>query len=77
MKMTKNYNNIYLKNNINNSNKKSRAEYIYIKKDKTGQKKEVKFITKYISTIDIPYAKYTLKWAGFRYKRGEQNCFLI
>ena len=59
--MINNYNNIYLKNSANNTQKKSIAEYIYIKNDKFGQKKEKKFTSKYISTIDIPYAKYSLK----------------
>lgn len=61
MKTTKNYNNIYVKNSMNSSNKKSIAEYIYVKKDKSGKKQEKKFISKYVATIDIPYAKYILK----------------
>lgn len=58
MKININYNNLFIKDNLN---KKSYAEYIYVKRDKSGKKKEVKFISKYISTIDIPYAKYKLK----------------
>ncbi len=67
MKVTKNYANYYLKINKTNTDnksttdKKSIAEYTYIVKDKFGQKKEKKFISRYASTIDIPYAKYTLK----------------
>lgn len=59
MKVINNYNS--LKNEKNNENKKSIAEYIYIKKSKSGKKIEKKFISKYASTIDIPYAKYILK----------------
>ena len=59
MKTINNYNN--LKSEKNNQTKKSVAEYIYIKKSKFGKKVEKKFISKYVSTIDIPYAKYILK----------------
>lgn len=48
-------------NSLEKNKKKDTAEYIYIKKDKNGKKKEMKFVTKFISTIDIPYAKYLLK----------------
>ncbi len=58
MKTINNYN--YLKNK-NNEDKKSVAEFVYFKKNKFGKKEEKKFISKYVSTIDIPYAKYILK----------------
>lgn len=63
MKITNNYNydNVYLKDSFNNTKKKYVAEYIYMINDKSGQKKEKKFTSKYVSTIDIPYAKYILK----------------
>lgn len=60
-------NNPLIKNNFNKSvndkvnGKKNTAEYIYIKKNKDGTKKELKFESKYVSTIDIPYGKYILK----------------
>lgn len=61
MKVTKNYTNYYLKNNKTNSGKKSVAEFTYLVKDKSGKKREKKFISRYASTIDIPYARYVLR----------------
>ncbi len=40
---------------------KTIAEYKYIKKEKDGKIKEKKFVSNLISTIDIPYGKYTLR----------------
>lgn len=51
----------YDKINHNRFGTKAYAEYNYIKKMASGNRKVVKYRTNYISTIDIPYAKYVLK----------------
>lgn len=51
----------YEKDNFTNrTGVKTYAEYEYIKRTKEG-KKIVRFRTNYVSTIDIPYARYKLK----------------
>jgi len=59
--MSKPFINLTFARRNDKSGKKSVAEYIYVKKEKDGTKKNVKFETKYVSTIDIPYGKYILK----------------
>ena len=43
-----------------NDSKKTIAIYTYYKY-KDGRKVEVKFVSRFASTIDIPYGKYELK----------------
>jgi hypothetical protein len=40
---------------------KTQAEFLYKEKGKNGKVKEKKFVSNYVSTIDIPYGKYILK----------------
>lgn len=45
----------------NKNTVKTKAEYIYLRKSNKGKTEEKIFVSKVISTIDIPYSKYTLK----------------
>lgn len=56
-----NYNSEKRIKNKNNSGVKTKAEFTYYKKDKDGKIKTSKFVSKFVSTIDIPYGKYILK----------------
>lgn len=40
---------------------KTKAEFLYLKKEKNGKVVEKKFVSTFISTIDTPYGKYALK----------------
>ena len=63
MKLT-NYSTIkkdYYEKKEPNSEIKTVAEYVYIKKEESGKIKEKRFVSTVVSTIDVPYGRYVLK----------------